>query len=132
MPPPHHLRSAQGLPLDLQEHRSLCYNICICKRTKFFPRSCACSFFALTMHYSTFGDPLSEALCIILEHSVHILRAHGNLFGLNEDKAFGGHLHLGGYRKKVCKKIKRFLEISLVISWWTGQDLCFVLRSIKI
>lgn len=61
------------------------------------------------MHYGTFGDPLSEAFCIILEHSVHILRAHGNLFGLNEDKAFGGRLHLGGC-KNVCQKMKGFCK----------------------
>ncbi len=75
------------------------------------------------MHDGTFGDPLSEVFCVILEHSVHILRAHGNLFGLNEDKAFGGRLHLGGYKKWMSQN-ERFLQMSLVMHWWTDQNVC--------
>lgn len=41
---------------------------------------------------STFGDPLHEVLCIVLEHPLHVFGPHGDFFGLDQHKPFSGGL----------------------------------------
>lgn len=48
--------------------------------------------FFLQETFSTFGDPLHEVLCIVLEHSLHVFGSHGDLFGLDQHKPFSGGL----------------------------------------
>lgn len=40
----------------------------------------------------TLGDPLHQILCVVLEHSLHVFRSHGDFFGLYQHKPLCGGL----------------------------------------